>query len=161
MIVRGLSDYPEWLSSKLFTGNFGAVSLAYRLPAAIYYKDKVYLVKERAQLVRVLATFQAILSHYRLSGVTTKVVNAPDWTSKRFEVLVEQTFKFELGETEQKSRMRFFVERRGLRPGINMVQVERVPFGKQVTKQRALRSLEVEAPAKYQQAAFVPDARAF
>ena len=146
MIVSSFSDYPNWLSQKLFSGNFNAVCMAYRFPASIHYEDKIYVVRERAELVRVLATFQAILSHYKLAKVSTEVQNSPEWTAKRFEVLVDQTYDFELGESPQHCRMKFFVERRGLRPAIRKVEVEKLPFGKQIVKQRAVRSLEAEAP---------------
>lgn len=144
MIVRGLSDYPEWLSQKVFTGSFGTVCMAYRFPAELRYDNKVYLVRDKAQLVRVLATLQAIFTHHGVHEVRTTVLNKPAWTSKRFEVLVDQKMTFEAEDTPKHCRMRFFVARRGLQPGIYRVQVDELPFAKEITKQRALASLEIE-----------------
>lgn len=149
MIVKGFSDYPEWISKQLLQGRFDLVCLAYRLPAVIYYRDQTYVIRTYRELRRVLATYQAILTHHRLEKTVTTTLNKPDWLASRFSVLVRQELSFNLGNVVRVCQMRFFVERSGCRLGINMVEVEELPFGKMVTKQRALRDLETQKSSAY------------
>ena len=150
MIAKGFSDYPEWISNQLVQGRFDLVCLAYWMPTAIYYQDQVYVIRTYRELRRVLATYQAILMHHGLSKTITTTKNKPNWFARRFSVLVRQKLFFDPGSPVRFSQMRFFVERSGLRPGIHMVEVEELPFGELVTKQRALQDLKAHADSAFE-----------
>jgi hypothetical protein len=142
-VLKGFSDYPEWISRQLLSGQFDVVCLAYRLPAVFIYCDKHYSVHTFHDLRKVLATFQAGLVYHRLSKTITKTLNEPSWFARRFFVSVHQTMHFERGDPVRNCKMRFSIERSGLRPAIRKVQLDELPFGDLIIRQKVFRDLEV------------------
>ena len=138
-----LARYPNWLAAQLENGNFGAVAMVYSYPAEIEYDGKCYVVETPQDVVRVLATYHAIFSHFRLSPHDTKVKNKPKWTSKQFQVFVEQDYRAPDSDEKHIAQLEFFLEWRKLRPGIVKVVVHKLPYGQRIAAQRVLKELEI------------------
>lgn len=143
MQVRGLSQYPNWLTEMFLTGNNDMVAVAYRFPATLYFADNIYLLSDASDLSRVLTVFRATLLRHKIKKSHVTVVNQPEWTARKFKVEVTQTFEFKDKDTTLESDLHFFVERQKLRPAIRMVDVKRLPFSDEMSQNIHLEGLRV------------------